>query len=120
MKFVLLVASAVAGAGMLSAQTIPNNAQGACPVTAATFNSWFASCTPALNGVVNPANSVTFPAIPNCSFYAWSKQMFLWLNSPAPATYGGGGGRIFDSPTFYDVSPANSSGQRTFIAHTAN
>jgi len=120
MKFVLLVASAVAGAGMLSAQTIPSNAQGACPVTAATFNSWFASGTPALNGVVNPANSVTFPAIPNCSFYAWSKQMFLWLNSPAPASYGGGGGRIFDSPTFYDVSPANSAGQRTFIPHTAN
>jgi hypothetical protein len=67
---------------------------------------------------VNPANSVTFPNVPNCSFYQWSKQMFLWLTSPAPATYGGGGGRIFDSPTFYDVSPLNASGQRTLIPHT--
>ncbi|HTQ79426.1 MAG TPA: hypothetical protein VMM92_05480, partial [Thermoanaerobaculia bacterium] len=65
-----------------------------------------------------PANSVTTPTTPNCSFYLWSEQMFLWLTSPAPATYGGGGGRIFDSPAFYDVSPLDSMGQRTLIPHS--
>ena len=44
--------------------------------------------------------------------------MFLWLTSPAPPTYGGGG-RIFDSPVFYDVSPPdpNDNNQRTLIPH---
>jgi hypothetical protein len=123
MRSVRLAALAAAGVAMLPAQAFPNNpstaASNACPVTAATFNSWFVSGTPSLNGVVNPANSVTFPSIPNCSFYAWASQMFLWLNSPAPVSYGGGGGRIFDSPAFYDVSPPDASGQRTFIPHTA-
>jgi hypothetical protein len=67
---------------------------------------------------VNPANSVTFQnSANNCIFYQWSEQMFLWLTSPAPASYGGGGGRIFDSPTFFDVSPPDASGNRTFIPH---
>jgi hypothetical protein len=86
-------------------------------VTPAQFAGWFASKTVTLNGVVNPANSVTFPNIANCSFYQWSEQMFLWLNSPAPAEYGGGD-RIFDSPTFFDVSPL-ANNQRTLIPHVA-
>ena len=44
----------------LSAQTIPTNPVGGCPVPAATFNNWFQSGTPSVNGVVNPANSLTF------------------------------------------------------------
>jgi hypothetical protein len=99
-------------------QSLPTDAQSSCVVTAPVFASWFQSGTVTLNGVVNPANSVTFPNTPNCSFYQWSKQMFLWLTSPAPATYGGGGGLILDSPTFYDVSPPASDGSRTFLPHT--
>jgi hypothetical protein len=99
-------------------QSLPSDAQSTCVVTAPVFASWFQSGTVTLNGVVNPANSVTFPNTPNCSFYQWSKQMFLWLTSPAPATYGGGGGLILDSPTFYDVSPPASDGSRTFLPHT--
>jgi hypothetical protein len=72
-------------------------------VSTSTFDTWFESGTPTLNGVVNPADSVSFPATPNCSFYQWSKQMFLWLTSPAPAVYGSGG-FIFDSPAFYDYA----------------
>jgi hypothetical protein len=34
------------------------------------------------------------------------------------ATYGGGGGRIMDSPAFFDVAPPDSSGNRTFVKHT--
>jgi hypothetical protein len=43
--------------------------------------------------------------------------MFMWLTSPAPPAYGGGA-HIFDSPTFYDVSPPDASGNRTLLAHT--
>lgn len=83
---------------------VPSDAKAICTVTtngAPAFASWFESGTVTLNGVVKPANSVTFPNTPNCSFYQWSEQMFLWMTSPAPATYGGGGGRIFDSPAFF-------------------
>ena len=101
-----------------SAQTIPADAKPTCTVSQTTFNGWFASTHPALNGVVNPANSLTLNVNqPNCPFYQWSKQMFLWLTSPAPALYGGGA-HIFDSPTFYDVSPPDATtGKRTLIQH---
>jgi hypothetical protein len=112
----LLVMALFLAAATATAQSIPSDAQSPCTVTSAMFSSWFQSGTPALNGVVNPANSVTFPNTPNCSFYQWSKQMFLWLTSPAPSIYGGGS-RIFDSPTFFDVSPPDASGNRTFIPH---
>jgi hypothetical protein len=98
------------------AQTIPNDAQGGCPVPPATFATWFETGVPAQNGVVKPADSVNFPGNPNCDFYFWSKQMFLWLTSPAPTRYGGGT-RIFNSPTFFDVSPPDANGVRTFSQH---
>ncbi len=102
----------------LDPQTLPTDANDACPLSSSTFASWFGG-TVTLNGVVNPADSLAFPNIPNCSFYQWSEQMFLWLTSPAPATYGGGGGRIFDSPAFFDVSPPSTvDGSRTFLPHT--
>jgi hypothetical protein len=102
-----------------NAQSIPTDPQPTCTVTPAAFNAFFQSGTPALNGIVKPADSVGFNNSPNCSFYRWSWQMFLWLTSPAPSTYGGGGGRVFDSPVFFDVSPPDPSqgGQRTFIPH---
>jgi hypothetical protein len=102
------------------AQTIPTDPvqTTGCTISQSDFNTWFASGTPTLNGVVNPANSVGFPGIPNCTFYFWAKQMFLWLTSPAPSIYGGGG-IILDSPTFYDVSPPDSTGNRTLLAHTS-
>ena len=107
----------VLAASSSGAQTIPTDPKPTCTVTSTQFKGWFVSGTPTLNGAVNPANSVTFPNSPNCSFYQWSKQMFLWLTSPAPATYGGGNVRVMDSPVFYDVSP-ESNGKRTFIPHT--
>jgi hypothetical protein len=106
------------GAARRAAAAVPAQAPRACTVPTTTFDTWFQSGTPSLNGVVNPANSVTFSAVPNCSFYQWSEQMFLWLTSPAPPVYGGGGGFIFDSPAFYDVSPPDSSSNRTLIPHT--
>ncbi len=88
-------------------------------MSATEFAGWFESGSPALDGVVKPADS-TQNLTPNCPFYKWAEQMFLWLNSPAPASYGGGGGRIFASPAFFGVSPAAADGSRTFIPHPQN
>ena len=95
---------------------VPTDAQDTCPLPAATFAGWYQSGSVSLNGVVNPANGLTNLA-PNCGFYAWSEQMFMWVTSPAPPTYGGGA-HIFDSPSFFDVSPPDGSGNRTFLAHS--
>ena len=66
----------------LPAQTLPADAKPICTVTPTQFAGWFQTGKVALDGVVNPANSVTFPNTPNCSFYQWSMQMFMWLTSP--------------------------------------
>jgi hypothetical protein len=100
----LLLALAWAGVSPASAQTVPPDPSPTCTVPAATFATWFQSGSVALNGVVNPANSVAFINLPNCPFYQWAEQMFLWVTSPAPSFYGGGD-HIFNSPTFFDVSP---------------
>jgi hypothetical protein len=71
-----------------------------------------------LNGAVKPANSVTFPNIPNCTFYKWSEQMFLWLTSPAPPRYGSGG-LVMNSPAFFDVSLPDAIGMRHFEPHAS-
>lgn len=88
------------------------------------FQTWFdphpTTVPVPLNAVANPANSVTFSNAPNCDFYKWSEHMFLWLTSPTPATYGGGNGRIFFSPAFYDVSPLDANMDRTLIPHLVN
>jgi hypothetical protein len=115
----LLAGGATVAITSANAQLLPADAQATCTVTAPVFSGWFASGSPTPNGVVNPANSVTFiNTANNCIFYRWSEQMFLWAMSPAPPSYGGGGGRIFDSPAFYDVSPPDAGGERTLIPHT--
>jgi len=104
----------------LSEQTMPTDAAGSCAnsLTPAELNSWFDAGVVSLNGAVSPANSVLFPDVPNCSFYKWSEQMFLWLTSPAPPRYGGGGGLIMNSPAFYDVTPPDANGGRQFVPHS--
>jgi type IX secretion system substrate protein len=94
----------------------PANAKPLCTVPSTLFKSWFTSGTVTLNGPVNPANSITFNTTPNCNFYDWAEQMFLWVTSPAPKNYGGGG-HIFNSPVFFDVTPPDSLGNRQLIPH---
>jgi len=118
LKNSLLAAVALIATSQLgNAQSIPNDPQPTCTITPAAFKAFFEGGNVVLNGVVNPANSVDFSNIPNCPFYQWSEQMFLWLTSPAPPTYGNTGGRILDSSAFYDVSPPDQNGQRSFIPH---
>lgn len=118
----LAAAVLVSSSQLASAQSIPTDAQPTCTVTPAAFKAFFVGGNVVLNGVVNPANSVDFSNVPNCPFYQWSEQMFLWLTSPAPPSYGNVGGRIFDSPVFFDVSPPdpNNNNQRVFIPHFPN
>ena len=116
LSLTLLTIAPIFFAAGCQSSPVPSDAQDACPLDAATFNGWFQSGTPSVNGVVNPANSLVNLA-PDCGFYQWSQQMFLWLTSPAPSAYGGGA-HIFDSPAFYDVSPPDASGNRTLLAHT--
>ncbi|HMA71836.1 MAG TPA: hypothetical protein VKP67_10165 [Xanthobacteraceae bacterium] len=104
----------------VKAQTIPTDAQTTCTVAPTQFAGWFETGTPSLNGVVKPADSLNFLDRPNCSFYQWAEQMFLWLTSPAPPTYCGGGAHVFDSSAFFDVSPPDPGGNRVFISHTCS
>jgi len=87
-----------------------------CVISPGTFNGWFQSGTASVSGVVNPANSLAFPNIPNCSFYQWAEQQFLWLTSPA---YGSSGPLFETANFFFDVSPQDPiTGNRTFIPHS--
>jgi hypothetical protein len=44
-----------------------------------------------------------------CPYFKAAAHMFLWLTSPAPSEYGGGS-HVFNSPLFYEVSPAFDEG----------
>ena len=126
-KLVLATAAASLAVGIayaLSQQTLPSDAGSTClagpdSLTAVEFNSWFDAGVVSLNGAVKPADSVHFPDRPNCTFYKWSEQMFLWLTSPAPPRYGGGGGLIMNSSAFYDVTPPDSMGHRQLVPHSS-
>ncbi len=113
----LLLASTCMAAMSLQAQTLPSDANPTCVVSPSNFAGWFESGTVTANGGVNPANSVTFVGNSNCAFFTWSEQMFLWVTSPAPASYGGGG-RVFESPVFFDVSPPDANGNRELTQNT--
>ncbi len=110
----LLASAALLAAGACAVLSVPSDPQPACAVSTSTIEGWFESGLITLDGVVKPADSVLFPDVPNCDFYEWTEQMFLWLTSPAPPRYGGGGGRIFGSRSFFDVSPPDADGHRTF------
>jgi hypothetical protein len=102
-----------------SRSPLPTDPVQTATIPPSTFSQWFSKAHPTVDGVVTPANSVTFSndtSLANVDFYQWSERMFLWLTSPAPAEYGGGGRRIFASPAFFDVSPV-AQGNRTLIPH---
>jgi len=117
LALVLVIPGALMFAGCTTTPVPTDPVTTGCSVPATEFNTWFESGAVSLNGVVKPANSLLAPS-PNCGFYKWSEQMFLWANSPAPPAYGSGA-HIFDSPAFFDVSPPDSMGKRTLIPHSS-
>lgn len=115
----LQILAAAAGLGSCSALaqlSLPADVANSCVVSPQDFNAWFLSGTSSANGfVVNP-NSLTFAGNDPCDFYKWSSQMFLWLTSPTSGT----GGRVFDSPVFFNLStvdPSNGN-RRTLIQNS--
>jgi hypothetical protein len=116
----IALAIVVSAQSAARAQDLPADAQSIATVPQTDFNGWFASGSPTENGLVNPANSITFsnnPTLKNVDFYQWSERMFLWVTSPAPGKYGE---PVFASPTFFDVSPVDANHHRTFIPHDPN
>lgn len=99
--------------------SLPQDVLQSCVVTSDSFNAWFASGNATENGLVTPANSVTFPHQNNCDFYQWAERMFLWITSPASGSYGQGG-TVLESPVFYSVSPIDAAGERFLIPHVPN
>jgi len=94
---------------------LPADVLQSCVVDINNFNSWFKSKQISENGIVNPANSVTFTHQNNCDFYKWSEQMFLWMTSPIKeGDYNSG--TVIESPAFYTVSPVVDK-KRTLIPH---
>jgi len=100
-------------------QYLPQDVKQSCVVSESDFNSWFKSGKATENGLVEPANSVTFPHNNNCDFYKWSEQMFLWITSPAAGSYNSGG-TVLESPVFYNVSAEDKNGNRILTPHTPN
>jgi len=95
--------------------TLPPDVAPSCTVPAADFNRWFATGNAAKDGIVLPADSLSFTGDSACAFYRWSQQMFLWVTSPL------GTGHVFETPQFYEVSPPDpqNGGARTLRAPTA-
>lgn len=98
---------------------LPQDVLQSCTLTQSDFNSWFAGGKATENGMVVPANSVTFGHKNNCDFYKWSWQMFSWITSPMAGDQPAGFNTVMESPVFYTVSPADSKGQRHLIPHKA-
>lgn len=110
-----IIVACTSGNAKNSDDYLPLDVLPSCVVSEQEFNAWFTSGTASANGAVNPANSVTFGHENNCDFYKWSQQMFLWITSPNQ----GAGGRVFESPVFYTVSPEDSDGKRNLIKHAS-
>jgi hypothetical protein len=99
---------------------LPQDVKQSCVVTDAEFKTWFKGGTVTENGLVEPANSVTFPHNNNCDFYKWSEQMFLWITSPTSGGAYKSGGTVMESPVFYTVSAEDKNGNRILTPHTPN
>ena len=121
-RLALVVLALASFSEFAGAQVLPNDAKPTCTFESGEFAGWFATGVVTVNGVVNPADSLTFrpslhvpPNDPDCNFYKWSEQMFLWVTSPADH-----GERVFHSPEFYGISAAAPDGTRTLQPLTQN
>jgi len=65
----MLMMSGCPGPTSTNPQTLPTDPLATCAVGNSEIAGWFQSGTVVTDGVVNPANSVTFSNNPNCDFY---------------------------------------------------
>src|SRR4051812_40506618 len=79
LRSLAIVSALVLVCGCFRSLMVPSDPQAACTVAAPEIAGWFESGSATLNGVVKPADSLMFSDSPNCDFYKWSEQMFLWL-----------------------------------------
>jgi hypothetical protein len=108
------IASLFFGSAAVAQLRLPDNPQTSdCSLDLQEFSTWI---DPNHRSAFEPANSIAFPPYNNtkCDFYKWSAQMFLWATSTS-SQYGGSGNFVFDSPVFFDVSPAINN-KRTLIS----
>jgi hypothetical protein len=99
-----------------AAQTaVPMDAKSTCSVAKNEFAKWFAA-----NGSVVAPDSVNFPrGAPECMFFKWAEHVFLWVTSRRSGS--NPGSYVFDSSTFYNVSPLDQDMKRTLVAqHRSN
>ncbi|MCV9927333.1 hypothetical protein OIU83_06705 [Flavobacterium sp. LS1R49] len=101
-------------------ENLPQDVKQSCVVTDAEFKTWFKGGAVTENGLVVPANSVTFGHENNCDFYQWSEQMFLWITSPTSSGSYKSGGTVMESPVFYTVSAEDSLHNRVLTPHKPN
>lgn len=104
----------IAGNSPYASVHLPQDVLQTCTVPQDTFDTWFRTGKATENGLVTPANSVTFGHRNNCEFYEWSERMFLWLTSQ---TSGGHGGEtVMESPLFYTVAH-DTAGSYKLVKH---
>lgn len=113
-----LVGLGMAGTASAQMQLPSNPSKTDCYLPESEWKQWINGETDG-KWTFKPANSVGFPPLENtkCDFYKWSSQMFLWMMSSAGG-YGGSGSFVFDSKVFFDVSPADKSGERHLIPNS--
>jgi hypothetical protein len=109
------LALALCGQAAVAETKLPRDASQQCAVS--NLGGWFQSGKISVNGVVNPPDTLAFPNGVACDFYKWAEHMFLWLTSPPPAEYGPGLS-VFDTPVFFEISPANEGNQRTLAINS--
>jgi hypothetical protein len=108
-------ALALCGQGVVAETKLPRDASKQCAVS--DLGKWFQSGRVSVHGFVNPPDTLAFPNGVACDFYTWAERMFLWLTSPPPAEYGPGS-NVFDTPVFFEVSPAERGSQRTLSVNS--
>jgi hypothetical protein len=106
------------GASVAAQIALPKTAQ-ACPGNEpqwTDFAGWWVKGGDGGDGSVGPPDNLNATPVVNCDFYMLAQRMFLWLTSPAPSDKL----HIFETPIFYQVSPADPQKERKLLVNSAD
>jgi len=117
--FLLLyaVSELVSGKGAALGQITLPGATELCPTNKqqkTDFAKWLQ--TVASGNTVQPPSNLKFTNTNDCDFYMLAERMFIWLTSPVP----GDNLRVFETPSFYQVSPADAQNNRQLLVNSAD